>query len=553
MNLCGLGKRHSTCYPASGASSPIKRPRPISSEIAGFLEAKGSEAHIAEASHVHCGRSFFRGILGLMSRQGRLGFSVDPPPKKHKETHVGHIADDVTNENVQEEMDEDGEHMDDAEEESEAWSSDYEEDDDSSDDCYRNEDDNEALFEIGLEDGWQPFDAETCRRIAHAGRSGWNTLEYRSHGRTCVIDLQEMRQTNLHTGVHRPIRCCKPWCGSSDPREIDDGDAVLDLQPLHALLRQLPPAPPRIADRSMDNLDAQQIVTAIERFVPEAKAWIAPRSNGTPALDFLVRSYTDGLPAFPLAVRMHLAQGVRVIMGAIWDPEKSGISKARAKSLAHDLAEAFTSCQAVQARTIDALQAEVRGMASHSLATQLRSLIEEHRELALDRTVCYFHPRALMASDANPRRQLPHLVNRYRRHLGHSAGLMGGPRAEAAASDKNARGPLPVSHRRAIHRFWREFGIRELLRTIVADVNQTDLEADRRLDRHLIMAWAGSVSSVGHRIFYDEARPELYGSFVPSSEQLHLQQPVLYEGLAAELLLSVLGDCSAGGASAGGE
>mmetsp|Transcript_2998 Transcript_2998/g.8980 ORF Transcript_2998/g.8980 Transcript_2998/m.8980 type:complete len:145 (+) Transcript_2998:655-1089(+) len=118
-------------------------------------------------------------------------------------------------------------------------------------------------------------------------------------------------------------------------------------------------------------------------------------------------------------------------------------------------------------------------------------------------------------------------------------------RSEAAAADRNAAGPLPVPRRRALARFWREFGPREIIRAVVADVNQQEPEVQRRVDRNLLMAWAGSHTDIGHRIFYDESSPQLYGDFQPSADQAGHRQPVLYEALALELLLSALGPAAA--------
>merc|ERR1712228_17667 len=176
---------------------------------------------------------------------------------------------------------------------------------------------------------------------------------------------------------------------------------------------------------------------------------------------------------------------------------------------------------------------------SHSLSAQLRSLVEEHREMALDRTVCHFHPKAPVTSDCSPTQQLPHLSNKYRRHLGFEVGLCGS-RSDAAASDRNAQGPLPVPRGRAIQQFWSEFNPHDIVKAIVSDVNQIDPEAQRRIDRNLLMAWAGSHPGVGHRIFYDESNPVVYGGIELSVEQSGQRQPVLYDELAMELLLSVL-------------
>jgi hypothetical protein len=315
-------------------------------------------------------------------------------------------------------------------------------------------------------------------------------------------------------------------------------DSAQKFMELHKLLQQ--PTPQQVQLTSeLPFLFPMEIKKTIERFVPESSSWIAPRSNGTKALDFLVKSYSHGFPALPPDVSKHCAEGVRVIVGALADTEASGLKMCRARMLAQTLAEAYTGCQAVQARTVDMLQGEIRGLTSQSLAAQLQVLVEEYRESALDRTVCHFHPGAPTASDGTPHLQLPHLANRYRRNLGPSIGTSA-IRMEAALSDRNAAGSLPTPKDIAVEQFWKEFDAHELCRAIVADVNQPSDDVERRVDRRLLLDWAGSHPELGHRIFYDEALQDTYNDMQPSAEQEAMQQPFIHEELACEILVSVL-------------
>lgn len=286
-------------------------------------------------------------------------------------------------------------------------------------------------------------------------------------------------------------------------------------------------------------LSASEIRATITKLVPESAGWIAPRSNGTKALDFLVKSYTNGFPALPPAASAHCAEGVRLIVGALADPDSAGLKAGRAKVLAQALAEAYTGCQAVQARTVDMLQGEIRGLTSQSLPAQLRVLIEEFREAALDRMVCHFHPGAPTAGDGTPHMQLPHLANKYRRHLGSCIGISES-RMEAARSDRNASGPLPAGKEVAEEKFWQEFDAREICRAVVADVNQASEEAERRVDRRLLLEWCGSREDLGYEVFYDEAMAHDYGDMKPSADQEAMRQPFIHEAFACKVLLSAL-------------
>jgi len=309
---------------------------------------------------------------------------------------------------------------------------------------------------------------------------------------------------------------------------------------LRDALRRDAPLPSRPQSES-GRLSPKEIRKTILDLVPEAATWVAPRSNGSKAIDFLVQSYSNGFPALPPAVSEHCSEGVRLIVGALADPEGAGLKPARTRMLARTLAEAYTGCQAVQARTVDQLQGEVRGLTSRSLSEQLRVLVEEYREAALDRTVCHFHPGAPTAGDGTPHQQLPHLANLYRRHLGSVIGTSMS-HMEAARSDRNASGNLAMKKQVAEARFWYEFDMLELCRAVVADVNQVSEETERRIDRRLLLDWAGSHQELGFRVFYDESMPELYGDMMPSADQQAMRQPFINEDFACDLLLSVLAD-----------
>eukprot|EP00928_Gymnodinium_smaydae_P010889 TRINITY_DN14100_c0_g1_i3.p1 TRINITY_DN14100_c0_g1~~TRINITY_DN14100_c0_g1_i3.p1 ORF type:complete len:563 (-),score=148.80 TRINITY_DN14100_c0_g1_i3:173-1624(-) len=400
------------------------------------------------------------------------------------------------------------------------------------------DEDDSVRYEVELDSGWVGFDAPTARKLAAAQRKGKATVGYSARYQNYVVDFAAMTQTNRRTKVSRAIRRIDE---NEEPEAVEeeDLDALPGLRALHDLLYE--PAPEaRARPAEPTRLSAAEIRETIVGLVPEAAEWIAPRSSGTLAIDFLIRSYYSGLPAFPEGVSSHLAAGVRTIVAAVKQPDQYGISSERARCVARQLAEVYTNCQAVQARTIDALQAELLGVSSHSLSAQLRAFVEEHREMALDRTVCHFHPNAPLQDDSNPTEQLPHLSNRYRRCFGEEVGL-GGARLVMANADRNAQLRLPVSRKKALSYFKREFRAREVVGALVADVNQADLEAPRRVSPTLLMRWAGEEASVRHRIFYDEETPEVYGNFSPSPSQRDGQQPVLHEGLAVELLLSVLG------------
>jgi len=357
------------------------------------------------------------------------------------------------------------------------------------------------------------------------------------HGRFC-----KSCSKSLDAGIEEASETLSNASTSNaDSLETADGNSLDDVShydDLRCILQY--PTVATVQTRAFPNLSPAEICETIIKLVPDSVGWIAPRSNGTKALDFLVKSYTHGFPALPPAASAHCAEGVRLIVGALADLDSAGLKIGRAKILARSLAEAYTGCQAVQARTVDMLQGEIRGLTSQSLSAQLRVLIEEFREAALDRMVCHFHPGALTAGDGTPHLQLPHLANKYRRHLGSSIGISLS-RMEAARSDRNASGPLPVAKELAEKQFWKEFDAMEICRAIVADVNQASEEAERRIDRRLLLEWCGSHEDLGYEVFYDESMICLYGDMKPSVDQEAMRQPFIHERFACQVLLSALG------------
>merc|ERR1712232_1318826 len=101
-------------------------------------------------------------------------------------------------------------------------------------------------------------------------------------------------------------------------------------------------------------------------------------------------------------------------------------------------------------------------------------------------------------------------------------------------------GPLPVPKEVAEEQFWKEFDAKELCRAIVADVNQTSDDAERRIDRRLLLEWCGSHEELGYEVFYDEALINLYGDMKPSVDQEAMRQPFIHDRFACRVLLSVL-------------
>lgn len=80
------------------------------------------------------------------------------------------------------------------------------------------EDDEDVLYEIELNHGWQPFDASTARKMAEAQKEGEPRMDFRARGHEYTIDFEA---TSAIRGVSQ----------EEEPDEEMDDDAKLDAVP----------------------------------------------------------------------------------------------------------------------------------------------------------------------------------------------------------------------------------------------------------------------------------------------------------------------------------
>jgi hypothetical protein len=88
----------------------------------------------------------------------------------------------------------------------------------------------------------------------------------------------------------------------------------------------------------------------------------------------------------------------------------------------------------------------------------------------------------------------------------------------------------------------------EVIKALVADINQQSVSAERIIDRDALASWASSGAPDpypphfpfdAHAIYYDEEDAEHYGGDGPPLEE-NAYQPFLSHGVAIRLVLGVL-------------
>lgn len=258
------------------------------------------------------------------------------------------------------------------------------------------------------------------------------------------------------------------------------------------------------------------------------------RTGTTPILQFIVGTYTSGLPALRGSpeVLAHNIKAMRTIFARVREMEE-----ADAKSHLTRLCDAFTACQAVQGRVIDSIYGQLTGR-DRGLKDQLLTLVDEQKQRVLDEVTILLNPGCEQVSDAQPGKQIPHIQNGYRRVVGEQLGLRG---LAQALADFNAPA-ISTKHASKVASKFRElFSMQELLHSVVGDVNQQSAQAERYIDRAALATWAnGEGKNKGfdpYRIFFNEDEADKYNDAKPTEENTY--QPFLHPEVALDILAAI--------------
>jgi len=290
-------------------------------------------------------------------------------------------------------------------------------------------------------------------------------------------------------------------------KRFEGGQSQLIYDQLHAFFL----SPASLTENDKDNLITvikekknDELLQILKENVENIDSMF-DRSGTTPVAQFIVSTYTHGLPLFKgnNVVQNHTIHAMKIIFDRI-----SLLPLSTRKSMLKRIAEAYTACQMEQGRVIDSIYGSITGR-DKNLKAQILTLVDLQKETVLNQLINHYNPEAWKTTDDNPMGQIPHIQSSYCIALSPKLGLRG---IKAALLDKDSFQVHITNTEILTEAFKRMFSIQDLINTIITDVNQQDEGADRLIDIDCLSRWAGDVSVNNgfdsYSIFYDEFRAE---------------------------------------------
>lgn len=211
------------------------------------------------------------------------------------------------------------------------------------------------------------------------------------------------------------------------------------------------------------------------------------------SLSFIVTGYQVGLNAFAVTpLHDHLLWLLRLIVH-YGHERKSGAS-----SYLREVAEAFMDCQAVQARAIERIGLEIRGISS-DFKGHVSRLVGDYKRMAIKMLACERIAQRFATDDGNP----THYENRLISDLGDLVGLN---------QDEIRQANLDVHRQRfaeltpeelavASGRLRELFDIEALLKALTAQLNSFDADSPPESVPHQFLKWASTSLTQKHVVF----------------------------------------------------
>jgi len=379
----------------------------------------------------------------------------------------------------------------------------------------------EVVWEVMLAD-WQRVDAELQRMLEDAEASGQQSFEYEARGQMYVVDVMMMTQGNKRTGVVRELRrSVQNGGGSSDEGEDDEFDGLNDKETSEALIeparasdaqslcerqanlveRMMSPAVqvplPAEATEEPAKLSADEVEKVFTDHVEGVRHFLYRDFHGEYSLNFIKRAYSDGIRAFHgTSVHGHLLALLRLIV------HHGHAGGAGAANYLTQVAEAFKDCQAVQARVIEQVGLEIRGVVLdfRGLVTKL---VGDYKGVALKMLAHDRILRRLASDDGNP----THYENRLTADLGEDLGLNEDD-VRRAALDEHAAGRFrrvtggareqAAAHARKL------FDLDALLKVLTAEINSFSADSSPNSLPRMFLDWAASRLTEKHVVFDED-------------------------------------------------
>jgi len=245
------------------------------------------------------------------------------------------------------------------------------------------------------------------------------------------------------------------------------------------------------------HLQPCEVAKVFKDHVPGVTKFMYREHSGEPSLQYIQKAYKDGLTAFEgTPLHRHLLALMRIIVHHGYEnaPGASGHLK--------EVAEAFTDCQAVQARTIERVGLQISGVSSDFVGL-VTGLVGEYKAMALKMLAAEHIAQRVVRDDANP----AHYENRLTADIGQPLGL-NELDVRRAALDQHATerfSRIQGAGRQAAIRRCRElFDADAFLKAFVAEVNGFSASSAEGSLPRLFLDWAAEHLTPAH-VVMDEA------------------------------------------------
>eukprot|EP00026_Physarum_polycephalum_P005306 Phypoly_transcript_05338.p1 GENE.Phypoly_transcript_05338~~Phypoly_transcript_05338.p1 ORF type:complete len:576 (+),score=137.91 Phypoly_transcript_05338:25-1728(+) len=284
-------------------------------------------------------------------------------------------------------------------------------------------------------------------------------------------------------------------------------------------------------------LSAAEIETLFEPY-PELQTKL-DRTGSVPVTKFLKMTALNGLPLFQTSNPSFNKELVHCINYIFWRVKKEEDKDKKKESIFY-LADAYQSCQAVQATAILSTYSKLTNV-DMTFQDQVRNLVDDFKGRNLDQLVLTIHPNANIVPDSNPAGQAPHIRSAYLLILDRNGVDL--PGKQVAIMDHAQPHPPPPEIQNVVSTWPTLFSVDTFISEFVGEINQG--ANAKFIDHSKFYQWVNQLDDKAgfdkHSVFYNEENKDDYDA--PQKEEDQLVLPYLSKKVAAEVLCCMESRC----------
>lgn len=255
---------------------------------------------------------------------------------------------------------------------------------------------------------------------------------------------------------------------------------------------------PEEAEEVPAQLSPEEVAKVFEDHVPGVRQLIYRQQQGVYSINFIQGAYKDGFRAFQgTDLHGHLTSLMRLIV------HHGHAGKPGAKEYLREVAEAFTDCQAVQARTIERVGLRIRGV-QLDFRGHLVRLVDEYKAVAVKMLAV---EECTKLGGPDEHLDPAHFESRLLMDLGEECGLNKADIKQAHldghAEDRFA--PMRGKHRQlAAERLLELLDCEALLKAFAAEVNSFGTDSAKDSLPSLFLEWCEQRLTVKHVVLDED-------------------------------------------------